>query len=212
MLVEVKADRVFSHLHIGLNPGEQIFAQPGTLIGFETGLEVRTILAEPRLQGISKKCLGNPLLRVTRLRNIRDATRRLMLSPPTPGSLAVLELNNQSFHVQPNAFVACTSGVSLIDQLRRPRTPTTYNGWFHRVVKGRGRVWLGTFGALVEKEIDGELTLNSGYLVACEQGISLCRERRTGLTGGMIRIRGRGRVFMQTRSCAAMAGWLYSER
>lgn len=209
MLTEVKGDTVFSHLHIALNPGEQILARPGSIIGFETGLEVRTIFAEPRWQGLVKKCMGNPLLRVTRLRNIRDATRRVKLSPPAPGALAILELNNQSFQVQPDAFVACTQGVELADKLRSPRTPTACHGWFHRVVKGRGRIWLGTFGALVERELDGELTLNSRYLVACEQGITRCRYR-SKLAGSMIRLNGRGKVLMQTRSCAAMAGWLHT--
>lgn len=211
MLAEVKAGPAFSHLHIALNPGEQIFAQPDTVIGFETGLEIRTILAESHWRAFAKKCMGNPLLRVTRLRNIRDATRRLMLSPPTPGALVAFELNNQSFQVQPDAVVACTQGVELADRLRNSRTPITCNGRFYRVLKGRGRVWLATFGALVEKEIDGELTINSEYLVTCESSIFLCRHR-SRLAGGMIRLRGRGKLLMQTRSCAAMTRWLYSER
>lgn len=211
MLVEVKSDPAFSHLHIALNPGEMLFTRPGTVIGFETGLEVRTVLAEGRWQGTVKKCLGNPLLYTTRLRNIRDATRRLIVSPPTPGAIVAFELNNQSFRLQQGAFLACTKGVELEDQLRSFRRPNAGDGWFQPVVKGRGRVWLGAFGALVEKELDGELTLNREFLVASEESITQCRERRSRLPEGMIRIRGRGKVFMQTRSYTAMSHWLQSE-
>ncbi len=212
MLVDIRSSSAFSHLYVALNPGEALFATPGALVGYETGLEVRTVLAEGRWQSTAKRCLGNPLLQLARLRNTRDATRRLILSPATPGPLAILDMDNQYFWVQHDVFLACTPGVVLSDQLQTHRTFETENRWFQRVVGGRGRVWLSTFGALAEKELDGEMVLDSGFLVACERGITRCRKRRPRIPDGMVRIRGRGKVLMQSRSCAALSRWLNPDR
>lgn len=205
MLVDIKSSPAYSHLQVAMNPGEALFTLPGALVGYEAGLEVRTVLAEGRWRSAAKRCLGKPWLQLTRLCNTRDATRRLILSPATPGALAVLDLNNQHFCVQQDVFLACTPGVVLSDQLRAHRTFNAGNRWFQRVAGGRGRLWLSAFGALTEKELDGEMILNSDFLVAFEHGITLCRKGRPRLPDGMIRIRGRGKVLMQSRSCAALS-------
>jgi uncharacterized protein (TIGR00266 family) len=87
-------------------------------------------------------------------------------------------------------------------------------GLFRLRVSGRGSVWIGGYGSIVEREVRGELKVDSGHLIAYEPTIEL----RTGLSGGIFssmfggeglvtRVMGQGRVYLQTRSLEGLASW-----
>ena len=84
-------------------------------------------------------------------------------------------------------------------------------------VSGQGRVWFGAYGAIFEKEISGEHIVDSGHLVAYEPTISI----NVGLAGGIFtsffsgegvvtRVRGQGKIYMQSRSFDGLAAWTNS--
>ena len=87
-------------------------------------------------------------------------------------------------------------------------------GFFRLKVGGNGTVWIGGYGAIVERELTSELTIDSGHLIAYETTVSLTG----GLAGGLVssflskegvvmRARGPGRVYLQTRSLDGLATW-----
>jgi uncharacterized protein (TIGR00266 family) len=90
-------------------------------------------------------------------------------------------------------------------------------GLFRLKIYGQGRVWFGAYGAIFEKEISGEHVVDSGHLVAYEPTISI----HVGLAGGLFtsffsgegiitRVRGQGKIYMQSRSFDGLASWTNS--
>jgi len=90
-------------------------------------------------------------------------------------------------------------------------------GLFRLRVHGTGRVWFGAYGGIFAREVDEELVVDTGHLVAYEPSVSLSM----GLAGGLVssffsgeglvtRVRGPGRVYLQTRSMSGLAAWTNS--
>jgi uncharacterized protein (AIM24 family) len=74
---------------------------------------------------------------------------------------------------------------------------------------------IGAYGGLVEKEINGELIVDTDHLVAYPKGFKI----KTQLSGNIIssitsgegfvmRITGQGKVILQTRSFSGLAKWI----
>ena len=82
-------------------------------------------------------------------------------------------------------------------------------------MKGSVTLWYGAYGALLDKEIDGEYIVDNSHLVAYEPGIKLRLQLAGGifssLFGGeglVTRVSGKGRVVIQTRSLSGLTGWI----
>ena len=83
------------------------------------------------------------------------------------------------------------------------------------MAKGPGQIWFGSYGGLVEKEIDGEYIVDTSHLVAYEPQIKLKLQLAGGLfssffggEGLVTRVEGKGKIWIQTRSLSGLAGWI----
>lgn len=85
---------------------------------------------------------------------------------------------------------------------------------FWTYVRGRGRVWLASYGAIEEHRLaPGEtMVVDNGHIVAVDEGVGM-RIRKFGglksfLFGGegiVVELRGPGRVLVQTRNLPLLA-------
>ena len=80
---------------------------------------------------------------------------------------------------------------------------------------GVGDLFFNTFGALIEREIDGEFTVDTGHVVAWEptlsyrlQGMGSLKSTMLSGEGLAMRFSGKGKIYLQTRTMDALAGWL----
>ena len=71
------------------------------------------------------------------------------------------------------------------------------------------------FGAVVEREIQGEFTVDTGHVVAWEPTLDYTIGGMGGLKqtlfsgeGLVMQFSGHGRIWLQTRHLKALAGWL----
>jgi uncharacterized protein (TIGR00266 family) len=90
-------------------------------------------------------------------------------------------------------------------------------GLFRLVVSGTGRVWFSAYGGIYTKEVTDEYTVDSGHLVGYEPTIGI----RVGLPGGLFssffsgeglvtKVRGPGRIYLQSRNFSATTAWINS--
>jgi len=88
-------------------------------------------------------------------------------------------------------------------------------GLFKLIISGNGTVVYGSYGAMVEKVIEGEYIVDSSHLVAYEPHMKL----KIQLAGGLIssitsgeglvtRVVGSGKIILQSRSMTGLAGWI----
>ena len=88
-------------------------------------------------------------------------------------------------------------------------------GAFFIECSGEGDLFFNTFGALIEKEINGSFTVDTGHVVAWEPSLNYSIRGMGGLKstllsgeGVAMQFSGRGKIYLQTRTMDSLANWL----
>lgn len=205
----------FSHLHVTLQPGETIIGESGSMANMSAAVDMTAKLSGGLLRGLARKFLGGETLFINAFSNHSDKPQALTLVQPTPGEIRCRELNGESFYLQPGAYLASTEGVKLGLGWAGFVSWISREGLFRMVVSGHGKVWYGAYGALLERDVDGEVIVDTSHLVAYEEGIKLNLQMAGGLfssffggEGLVTRVSGKGKITIQSRSLPGLAGWL----
>lgn len=215
MKAEIKGSAAFGYVDVELEPGETITAEADAMSSMDAQLELRSRFNGGFFIALLRKFLGGETLFINDFNNPTAQTRRLTLVQPTPGQVRCIELDGNSLYLQPGAFLACTPGVKMGVVFAGFISWLAREGLFRIAVSGTGKVWYGAFGALLEKEIDGEYIVDTSHLVSYEPGIKLKLQLAGGifssLFGGeglVTRVVGKGKIVIQTRSISGITGWI----
>jgi uncharacterized protein (TIGR00266 family) len=213
MDIEVCNRPSFAHLRAKLAPGEVIIAESGSMASMTSNTNLRATWNGGFFTAIIRKLFGGESLFVNEVSST-SGTAEVMLTQATPGDMVAIKLNGTEMFLESGSFVACTPGVTLSVGFAGFASIFGGEGFFRLKVGGNGTVWIGGYGAIVERELTSELTIDSGHLIAYETTVSLTG----GLAGGLVssflskegvvmRARGPGRVYLQTRSLDGLATW-----
>ncbi|GAA5215231.1 TIGR00266 family protein [Corallincola platygyrae] len=215
MKAEIKGSQAFSYIDVDLEPGETIVSESDAMSSMDADLDLTATFNGGFFRGLLKKFLGGETLFVSRFTNNTNASKRVTLVQPVPGEIRCVELNNEEFHLQPGAYLASSDGVELGLRWAGLVSFIAREGLFKLTVKGTGKVFYGAYGALVEKEIDGEYIVDTSHLVAYEPGIKLKLQLAGGIfssffggEGLVTRVQGKGKIIVQTRSLSGLSSWL----
>lgn len=215
MKAEIKGGPAFAYMDVELAPGDTLTAEADAMSSMDAKLELRSRFNGGFIVALLRKFLGGETLFINDFSNPTDQPRRLTLVQPTPGDVRCIELNGDTLYLQPGAFLACTPGVKLGVVFAGFISWLAREGLFRIAVSGNGKVWYGAFGALLEKEIDGEYIVDTSHLVSYEPGIKLKLQLAGGifssLFGGeglVTRVVGKGKIVIQTRSISGITGWI----
>lgn len=215
MKAEIKGGASFSYLDIDLEPSETLIAESDAMSSMHTDIDLKAEFNGGFIQGILRKYLGGESLFVSRFTNNADTNRRLTLVQPTPGEIRSISLNGNSYFLQPGAFLACSGDITLGLSWAGFVSFIAREGLFRLKVSGTGTVWYGAYGALLERDVDGELIVDTSHLVAYEPGINLKMQLAGGLFSSILggeglvtRVEGQGKIIIQTRSLSGVTAWL----
>lgn len=215
MKVEIKGGHAFGYLEVELAAGETLLAESDAMSSMSADLDVTAKLNGGFWVGLARKFLAGETLFINHYSNNTSGKRTLTIVQPTPGQLRCKELNGTSIFFQPGAFLACTTGVSFRLRWAGFVSWISREGLFKYEVGGDGKVWYGAYGALIEKDIDGEYIVDSGHLVAYDPGIKLKLQLAGGIfssffggEGLVTRLQGKGKIVIQTRSLSGFTGWI----
>jgi uncharacterized protein (TIGR00266 family) len=202
----------FANVHLHLQKGDRVIAEADAMASMSTTIGMRTRLSGGLLRGLLRRGFGGESMFVNEFST--ESTGELVLTQPFPGDIECLELNGTSLFLQPGAFIACEPGVRLGLAWAGVRMAIAREGLFRLRVSGNGKVWFGAYGGIFSREVTDEYVVDSGHLVAYEPTIGL----RLGMAGGLLssffsqeglvtRVRGPGRVYLQSRSFGGLAAW-----
>ena len=215
MKTQIKGGPAFAYLDVDLEPGESVIAESDAMSSMAADLDMTAKLNGGFFKALLRKFLGNESLFINTFTNNTDMNKRVTLVQPWPGDIRAVELSGGTLYMQPGAFLACTEGVKIGLQWAGFISLIAREGLFRIVVSGNGTVWYGAYGALLEKEVDGEFIVDTSHLVAYDPNIKL----KLQLAGGIIssffggeglvtRVVGRGKVVIQSRSLTGLTGWI----
>ncbi len=216
MKSEIKGGKAFSYVDIELAPAEMLITESDAMSSMDAAIEFNAALNGGFWRGLARKFLGGESLFVGQFINNTASNKRLTITQSTPGEVRSMVLRKgQEFNLQPGAFIACESTVKLGLRWAGLVSWLGKEGLFKLVVSGEGEVWYGAYGALIDKQIDGEYIVDTGHLVAYEPGIKLKLQLSGGIfssffggEGLVTRVEGKGNIVLQTRSLAGLTSWI----
>jgi len=215
MKTQINGTQAFSYIDVELAPGETITAESDAMSSMDAAIDLTASFNGGFLKGLLRKFLGGESLFISRFTNNTSEPRRLTLVQGTPGEIRKVHLDNDELFLQPGAYIASTNGVTLGLSWAGFVSWIAREGLFRLKVSGKGDVFYGAYGALVEKHIDGEYIVDTAHLVSYDPTIKLKLQLAGGifssLFGGeglVTRVEGKGNIVMQSRSISGLASWL----
>lgn len=212
---EIKGSDGFAYLEFTLDPGESLLSEAGAMASMDTDLDMTARFNGGFIKGLLRKYLGSESVFINHFDNRKEHPLKLVLTSPSPGSIREINLNGNSFNLEGGSYICSTPGVTLGLRYAGISSFVGGEGLFKLVVSGEGTVWIGGYGALVEKQVNGEFLVDTGHLVGYEPQFRLKTQLSGGLVGSFLggeglvtRLEGTGKVILQTRSLSGLASWI----
>ncbi len=215
MQATIEGGPAFAYINVDLNPGEAVVAESDAMSSMAADLDMDAKFNGGFFSGIFKKFFGGESLFVNRFTNNTSGIRRVTLTQATQGNLREVQFNGETICLQPGAYVASTPELKLKAKWAGFKSWFAREGLFKLAVSGTGTLWYGAYGELLEKQVNGEYIVDTGHLVAYEPHMKLNVQLAGGLLsslfggeGFVTRVKGQGRITIQTRSLSGLVGWL----
>jgi uncharacterized protein (TIGR00266 family) len=213
MRASIAGGNDFGHLRLQLETGEVVLCEAGALAARSGSIEAGTRLLGGLGSSLLRSAFGGQSLAVGEYR-ARDPGE-IVLAPRLPGQVVRLPIDTGCIRTQAGSFLACTPGVELETEFLGAKALFSGERMFVLRCSGSGDLWIASYGSIVEEAVDGGLVVNTGNLVAWEDGLEW---EVTGMgtlkstlfsgEGLVLRFQGQGRVWVQTRNLESLAGWV----
>jgi len=216
MKVEIKYQPSYSLALTSLQPNESIRVEAGSMVAMSDGVTLETKMAGGLLASLKRSILGGESFFVNTYRAPASGGE-IMLAPPLPGDLAVIDMQGQTLLVQSGDYVASSEGIQVDTKFGGAKTFFASEGLFLLKCTGTGTMLLSSYGAIHERTLGpGErFTVDTGHLVAFPESVGFAVRAVGGIKstlfsgeGLVVDLTGPGRILMQTRSSDAFLTWL----
>jgi len=216
MKAVVEGNPSFSHVHIDLEPGETVTAESGAMQSMSASLEMKARSNGGFFPALIKKVFGGETFFVNEFKNGGSLPLRLTIAQSVPGEIRELQLTgDRDICLQKGAWLASAGDVTFKPVWAGFVSWFTGEGLIKLKASGRGTLWFGAYGGIIERNVEGDLKVDDGHLVAYDPSLKL----KIALAGGLIasmtsgegfvtRVVGQGKVYIQTRSIKGLASWL----
>jgi uncharacterized protein (TIGR00266 family) len=212
MQIEVQYNPAHSLATVHLNPHEAIRAEAGAMVGMSEGVTVSTTATHGGgggfFGGLKRAALGGESF-FQNLFSAGPSGGKVSLAPALSGSMVVHQLTGQdTLFIQGSSYVAAPDTVHLDTQFQGFKGLFTGESLFFLKADGNGPVLMNAFGAIEQRELNGELIVDTGHLVAFTSGIEYSVGKAANgwiqsfLSGEglVLRMRGRGTLWLQSRN------------
>ncbi|WP_270302059.1 TIGR00266 family protein [Baileyella intestinalis] len=215
MKFEVK-DAPFSILVCQLDGGEMMKCQSGAMAWMTRSVKMQT--KSGGLGGMFKKAISGESLFLNNY--VAEAPGEIAFGMSFPGHILAVDVTQMPLVAQKKAFLASESTVSMDVFLQKKIGAGFFGGegFIMEKFSGSGYAFLEVDGAIEEKVLGAgeQLVIDSGYVAAMEQSVSMDIEMVKGLGNiafggeGLFNtiLTGPGRVWLQTMPISALANSL----
>jgi uncharacterized protein (TIGR00266 family) len=213
MKFDISGNPSYGDLTIALAAGESIWAEGGAMSRMSSHLGLQTRLVSGLVKSVIRRLVGGESLLISEYTAPQMAF--VALSPSCPGSVLHRKMTGDRFLLTAGSFLACTPGLTMETRFGGLRALLSGEGGFVLEISGQGDLFFSSYGGVVEREVEGELIVDTGHVVAWEPTLSYTIGGMGGMKqtlfsgeGLVMRFQGRGKIFLQTRQLPALAGWL----
>ena len=216
MRTSIEFDPSYSLLTVELDPGESIKAETGAMVA-QAGVDMKTGMGGGGLFGGIRRMIGGESFFLNTFTG-EGAGGWVSLAPPSPGDIGSFELQpGTNLFIQSSSFLACTENVQTDTQFQGFRGFFSGESLFFirsYAERGSGTVFYNSYGAIKRVPVTPgqELVVDTGHLVAFSDDVEYSIGKVGGIgsliAGGeglVMRFRGNGHVWVQSRNLASLA-------
>lgn len=211
---DVIKDPAYTLLHINLANGQPVKAESGAMVSMSSNCDIETGMQGGMFGAFKRKALGGESFFQNTF-TAKDGQGEVTFAPGYPGDIKHIPMNGETWFLQGGAFLASTPSLSLDTKFQGLKGLVSREGMFFLKVEGNGDLFISAFGAIVDIDLDGDLIIDTGHLVAFSGNIEYDVKRIGGMKstllsgeGLVLRLRGKGKVYMQTRNPNAFGKWM----
>jgi len=206
MEIETIRGGAFQSVLVTFAPGEHLVSDSGAMFRASANVDI-DIQARAKgssgIFGAAKRMFGGDTFFQSTYTITEGASGEVGLAATLPGEVRVIDLAGQTWMATGGSFLVACGDVSMEARFQGMRGFFSGESLFFLELKGTGKVVVGAFGAIREIEVDGELTVDSGQVVAFESSLEF---RATKAGGSWIKsfLAGEGivlgRILVQSHS------------
>ncbi len=213
MKYEILSRPSYALLRLVMDEGEEVIAETGAMV-FMDGVKLKTEVKGGLFGGI-KRIIGGESFFLNRFVTEKNDAF-LGLAPPYQVDITRVEIRG-TLYAQSGAFLAGSPELNIESKWGGARSFFAGEGLILLKIAGSGDVFLSSFGGIEEVMVNGELVVDTGHIVAFEEGLDFTISKAGGLKATLLsgeglvaKFRGSGKVWIQTRSVSDYIGWLSS--
>ena len=212
----------YSRLTVNLEPGQKIYAEPGSMASMSTDIELKAGLKGGLLKSLGRALGGESLVINT---YTAKSGGEVTFAPGPMGDLEHYRLEGNSLVLQKGGFVAHGQGVDLSAKWEGAKGFFSGEGMVLLKASGIGDIFFSTYGAIIEVDVSQGYIVDTGYVVAFEDTLNYSVRVLPGLgTGAKLKsfffggerfvceFRGQGKVWIQTRCITPFLRWVHGYR
>ncbi|MEM6532783.1 MAG: TIGR00266 family protein [Myxococcota bacterium] len=214
MNIDVEYKPAHSLAVINLEGGESIRAEAGAMVSMSSNIKVETDGPMSKksggfLKGLKRAFLGGESFFTNLYTAPAGAPGEVTLAPSLCGDMIVHDLQpGGELLIQGSSYVAAPDSVAIDSKWQGLKSLFSGESMFFLKASGQGPVLINAFGAIETIDLDGELIVDTGHLVAFSEGLEYTISKASkGLIasflsgeGLVLRFRGKGRLYVQTRN------------
>ncbi|HHP7229372.1 MAG TPA: TIGR00266 family protein [Xenococcaceae cyanobacterium] len=215
MQCDIRYKPAFAAIFVTLEPRESITAEAGAMVSMDSMLTMTTEFSGGLFPALMRKLFGGETLFVNVFTNKTTRPLQVVLTQSMVGDIAEIDLKAKGMCLQPGAYIAHTPGVNMGMRWAGFASWFAGEGLFKLKLSGKGKVFLGAYGGISQKRIEGQFIVDNSHLVAYEPSIKMS----VGLSGGVIasvtsgegfvnRLSGKGNIYLQSRSVGGLINFI----
>ncbi len=183
---------------------ESVMAESGAMVSMSPNINIASV-AGGVTKGLKRRLLGGESFFQNTF-TAQDAPGEVALAPALPGDIVRIRLDGEAI-VQGSSYLASSPAIAVDTKFKGFKGFFSGEGAFMLKASGTGDLLVNAFGAIHEMDVDGEVVVDTGHVVAFDSGLDF-RIRRVGgwiatLFSGeglVCRFHGKGRIWMQSRN------------
>jgi len=198
-----------------LQPNETVRAEAGAMVSMTRNISIEAAAKNPNeggmgkrlLKGLKRMALGGESF-FTNTYTAQNQQGHVSFAPSLCGDMVVHDCQGEQLIIQGSSYVAAPDSVTVDTQFQGFKGFFSGESMFFLTATGHGPVLMNAFGAIETLDLNGEMIIDTGHLVAFTAGINYTVVKASAgwissfLSGEglVLKMQGQGRIYVQSRN------------
>jgi uncharacterized protein (TIGR00266 family) len=215
MQIDIKYNPSYALAVVKLAGGEQIKAEGGAMVSKSASVGIQTGRASKGglMKSLKAAFMGGESFWMNTFTAPGEGGE-VTLAPTLPGDIARITVSKTVF-VQSTSFLAGSPSLDIDTKFQGLKGFFSGESLFFLKISGSGELLISSFGGIEEMTVRGSLIVDTGHLVAFEEGLTYQVKKVGGwksfFLGGeglVCHFSGSGKIWIQSRNVPSLTSWL----